>query len=45
MTAAIRSRRDFSRIAKTNEPVIPYLLAANERLKNHDVGINRFVCT
>jgi 5-methylthioadenosine/S-adenosylhomocysteine deaminase len=38
-------RRDFTRIAKANEPVIPYLLAANERLKSHDVGLNRFVCT
>jgi 5-methylthioadenosine/S-adenosylhomocysteine deaminase len=38
-------RRDFARIAKANEPVIPYLLAANERMKSHDVGINRFVGT
>lgn len=38
-------RRDFARIAKANEPVIPYLLAANERLKSHDLGLNRFVCT
>jgi 5-methylthioadenosine/S-adenosylhomocysteine deaminase len=38
-------RRDFARIAKANEPVIPYLLAANERLKSHNIGLNRFVCT
>jgi 5-methylthioadenosine/S-adenosylhomocysteine deaminase len=38
-------RCDFAGIIKASEPVIPYLLAANERLKSHAVGINRFVCT
>jgi 5-methylthioadenosine/S-adenosylhomocysteine deaminase len=38
-------RRDFARIAKANEAVIPYLLAANARLKDHDVGLDRFVCS
>ncbi len=37
-------RRDFARVAKASAPVIPYLLAANERLKSHDVGPDRFVC-
>jgi 5-methylthioadenosine/S-adenosylhomocysteine deaminase len=36
-------RRDFANVAEANRPAIPYLLAANERLKSHDVGINRFV--
>jgi 5-methylthioadenosine/S-adenosylhomocysteine deaminase len=36
-------RRDFARVAKASAPVIPYLLAANERLKSHDVGLDRFV--
>jgi 5-methylthioadenosine/S-adenosylhomocysteine deaminase len=36
-------RRDFARVASANAPVIPYLLAANERLKSHDVGLDRFV--
>ena len=35
-------RRDFASIAEANRPAIPYLLAANHRLKAHDVGINRF---
>jgi 5-methylthioadenosine/S-adenosylhomocysteine deaminase len=38
-------RLDFARVAEANAPVIPYLLAANERLKSHDVGLNRFVCS
>ena len=37
-------RRDFARVAEANAPVIPYLLTANERLKSHDVGLDRFVC-
>ena len=36
-------RRDFANVAEANREAIPYLLAANERLKSHDVGINRFV--
>jgi 5-methylthioadenosine/S-adenosylhomocysteine deaminase len=36
-------RRDFANIAEANRPAIPYLLAANDRLKTHDLGINRFV--
>ena len=36
-------RRDFANVAKANWQAIPYLLAANERLKSHDLGINRFV--
>ena len=36
-------RRNFANIAEANRPAIPYLLAANERLKSHDVGMNRFV--
>jgi 5-methylthioadenosine/S-adenosylhomocysteine deaminase len=36
-------RRDFANIAEANWPAIPYLLAANDRLRAHDVGINRFV--
>jgi len=36
-------RSDFARIAEANAPVIPYLLAANERLKSHDVGLDRYV--
>jgi 5-methylthioadenosine/S-adenosylhomocysteine deaminase len=36
-------RRDFANIAEANQLAIPYLLAANDRLKVHDVGINRFV--
>jgi 5-methylthioadenosine/S-adenosylhomocysteine deaminase len=36
-------RRDFANVATANREAIPYLLAANERLKSHDVGINRFV--
>jgi hypothetical protein len=36
-------RRDFANAAEANRQAIPYLLAANERLKSHDVGINRFV--
>lgn len=36
-------RRDFANVAEANRQAIPYLLAANERLKSHDVGINRFV--
>jgi cytosine/adenosine deaminase-related metal-dependent hydrolase len=37
-------RRDFASVARANAPIIPYLLAANERLKSHDVGLDRFVC-
>ena len=36
-------RRDFARIAETNRSAIPYLLTANDQLKAHDVGLNRFV--
>jgi 5-methylthioadenosine/S-adenosylhomocysteine deaminase len=36
-------RRDFANIAAANQAAIPYLLAATDRLKAHDVGINRFV--
>jgi 5-methylthioadenosine/S-adenosylhomocysteine deaminase len=36
-------RRDFVKIAEANQQVIPYLLAANDRLRSHDLGINRFV--
>jgi cytosine/adenosine deaminase-related metal-dependent hydrolase len=36
-------RRDFARVAEANGPVIPYLLAANARLKSHDLGNDRFV--
>jgi cytosine/adenosine deaminase-related metal-dependent hydrolase len=36
-------RRDFANIAETNRSAIAYLLAANDRLKTYDVGINRFV--
>jgi cytosine/adenosine deaminase-related metal-dependent hydrolase len=36
-------RSDFARIAEANQVAIPYLLAANDRLKSHDLGINRFV--
>jgi 5-methylthioadenosine/S-adenosylhomocysteine deaminase len=36
-------RRDFARIAETNRRATPYLLAANERLKSRDLGMNRFV--
>jgi hypothetical protein len=35
--------RDFVNIVKANQAVTPYLLAANDRLKAHDVGTNRFV--
>jgi 5-methylthioadenosine/S-adenosylhomocysteine deaminase len=38
-------RRDFARIAETNRLAIPYLLTANDRLKTHDVGLNRFVAS
>jgi 5-methylthioadenosine/S-adenosylhomocysteine deaminase len=38
-------RRDFAEVAEANRQAIPYLLAANERLKSHDVGINRFVAS
>ena len=38
-------RRDFANIAEANRQAIPYLLAANERLKSHDVGMNRFVAS
>jgi hypothetical protein len=31
-------RRDFAKVAKSNQRVIPYLLAANDRLKSHDLG-------
>ena len=36
-------RRDFANVAEANRQAIPYLLRANERLKSHDVEINRFV--
>jgi 5-methylthioadenosine/S-adenosylhomocysteine deaminase len=36
-------RHDFAKIAEANRLAIPYLLEANDRLKAHDVGINRFV--
>jgi 5-methylthioadenosine/S-adenosylhomocysteine deaminase len=36
-------RRDFAKIAEANRLAIPYLLAANDQLKAHAVGINRFV--
>jgi hypothetical protein len=36
-------RRDCANVAEANREAIPYLLAANERLKLHNVGINRFV--
>ena len=38
----IAFRRDFAERAERNRPAIPYLLAANHRLKAHAVGINRF---
>jgi 5-methylthioadenosine/S-adenosylhomocysteine deaminase len=38
-------RRDFADVAEANRQAIPYLLAANERLKSHNVGINRFVAS
>jgi cytosine/adenosine deaminase-related metal-dependent hydrolase len=38
-------RRDFARIAEANRLAIPYLLTANDRLKMHDVGLNRFVAS
>jgi 5-methylthioadenosine/S-adenosylhomocysteine deaminase len=38
-------RRDFANVAATNRGAIPYLLAANERLKSHNVGVNRFVAS
>jgi cytosine/adenosine deaminase-related metal-dependent hydrolase len=38
-------RRDFAKIAEANQRVVPYLLAANDRLKSHDLGINRFVAS
>jgi 5-methylthioadenosine/S-adenosylhomocysteine deaminase len=38
-------RRDFAKIAEANQGVVPYLLAANDRLKSHDLGINRFVAS
>ena len=37
-------RRNFASIAEANRPAIPYLLAANERLKSHDVGMNPGIC-
>ena len=38
-------RRDFANIAEANRLAIPYLLAANDRLKAHNVGIDRFVAS
>ena len=38
-------RRDFANIAEANRLAVPYLLAANDRLKAHDVGMNRFVAS
>ena len=38
-------RSDFANVAKGNREAIPYLLAANERLKSDNVGINRFVAS
>jgi len=38
-------RRDFARIAEANRLAIPYLITANDRLKMHDVGLNRFVAS
>jgi 5-methylthioadenosine/S-adenosylhomocysteine deaminase len=38
-------RRDFAKVAEANQRVVPYLLAANDRLKSHDLGINRFVAS
>ena len=38
-------RRDFANVADANREAIPYLLAANERLKSHNVGLNRFVAS
>ena len=38
-------RRDFANIAEANRLAVPYLLAANDRLKAHNVGINRFVAS
>ena len=38
-------RQDFANVAKANREAIPYLLAANERLKSHNVGLNRFVAS
>jgi 5-methylthioadenosine/S-adenosylhomocysteine deaminase len=38
-------RSDFANVAEANREAIPYLLAANERLKSHNVGINRFVAS
>ena len=35
-------RQDFANVARANREAIPYLLAANERLKSHNVGLNRF---
>jgi 5-methylthioadenosine/S-adenosylhomocysteine deaminase len=38
-------RSDFANVAEANREAIPYLLAANERLKSHNVGINRFLAS
>jgi 5-methylthioadenosine/S-adenosylhomocysteine deaminase len=38
-------RRDFAKVAEANREATPYLLAANERLKSHNLGINRFVAS
>jgi 5-methylthioadenosine/S-adenosylhomocysteine deaminase len=40
-----RFRRDFANVAEANREAVPYLLAANERLKSQQVGINRFVAS
>ena len=36
-------RHDFASIAEANKLAIPYLLAANDRLRAHDLHVNRFI--
>ena len=43
--SGFKATTDFAKIAEANQRVVPYLLAANDRLKSHDLGINRFVAS
>ena len=36
-------RRHYAAVEKANRPAIPYLLAAIQRLDQHNVGLDRFL--
>ena len=40
----VEFRRDFDAISARNAPAIPFLLAANDRLQDVDVGVYRQLC-